>query len=153
MAEGQYVVFKLSGERFCVDITAVSGIAEYQNITNAPNSPEYIKGIINLRGDIVPVVNLKKRFNLPETELTSETRIINISFAGKDVGFLVDAASDVQHILDENIEEVPEILKKKDNEYISGVAKVDGKIVIVLDLTKIFNEEETEKVLQLKNED
>lgn len=152
MAEMQYVVFRLDTERFCVDISNVSGITEYREITGVPNSPSYIKGVINLRGDIIPVVNLKKRFDLPEKKVTSETRIINISFNGKDIGFLVDAASEVLRISEEDIDEAPDIIKSKDGDYISGVAKIDEKIAIVLDLEKIFTEEERKVVIGLKEE-
>lgn len=150
MAEMQYVVFRLGQERFCVDISNVSAIQEYKEITPVPNSPKYIEGVINLRGDIIPVVNLKRRFNITETERSDETRIINISFNGKDIGFLVDEASQVLRIGQENIEPAPEIIKGKDRGYISGIAKIDDRIAIVLDLEHIFNEDERVAVMGLK---
>lgn len=150
MAEMQYVVFKLGNERFCVDISNVSGITEHSEITPVPNSPKYIKGVVNLRGDIIPVVNLKCRFGIEESDLTHETRIINIAFNGKDIGFLVDSASEVLRISTDDIEAAPQIIKGKDGDYISGVAKIDNKIAIVLDLEKIFSDDERVKIMALK---
>jgi purine-binding chemotaxis protein CheW len=150
MAEMQYVVFKLGEERFCVDISNVSGITEYREITGVPNAPVYIEGVVNLRGDIIPVVNLKKRFNITATELSEETRIVNINFSGKDIGFLVDEASQVLRITSDNIDPAPDIIKGKNGEYIAGIAKIDNQIAIVLDLEHIFNEEERELVMGLK---
>ncbi|MCK8061009.1 MULTISPECIES: chemotaxis protein CheW [unclassified Fusibacter] len=152
MAEMQYVVFKLGEERFCVEISNVSGITEYKEITGVPNSPSYIEGVVNLRGDIIPVVNLKKRFVIEETKLSEETRIININFNGKDIGFLVDEASQVLRITDDNIEPAPEIIKGKGGKYISGIAKIDDQIAIVLDLENIFDEEERALVMGMKEE-
>lgn len=151
MAEMQYVVFRLGQERFCVDISNVSAITEFKEITPVPNSPTYIEGIINLRGDIIPVVNLKRRFNIEETKPSDDTRIVNINFNGKDVGFLVDEASQVLRIGSENIEVAPEIIKGKERAYISGIAKIDDRIAIVLDLEQIFNDDERVAVMGLKS--
>lgn len=151
MAEMQYVVFRLGVERFCVDISNVSAITEFKEITPVPNSPKYIEGVINLRGDIIPVVNLKQRFEIQEVERSEETRIININFNGKDIGFLVDEASQVLRIGVEDIEPAPEIIRGKDRAYISGIAKIDNRIAIVLDLEHIFNEEERSAVMGLKS--
>ncbi len=151
MTEMQYVVFRLGNERFCVDISNVSAITEYKEITSVPNSPSYIEGVINLRGDIIPVVNLKKRFNIEEIERSDDTRIVNINFNGKDIGFIVDEASQVLRIGQENIEAAPEIIKGKERAYISGIAKIDDRIAIVLDLAHIFNDEERLAVMGLKS--
>jgi purine-binding chemotaxis protein CheW len=153
MAELQYVVFRLGQERFCVDISNVSAITEYREITKVPNAPRYIEGVVSLRGDIIPVVNLKKRFDIEETELTQETRIVNINFNGKDIGFLVDEASQVLRITDDFIEPAPEIIKGKDREYISGIAKIEDKIAIVLDLEHVFNADERRAVMGLKDQE
>lgn len=150
MAEMQYVVFKLGQERFCVDISNVSGITECREITGVPNSPDFIEGIMNLRGDIIPIVNLKKRFMIPETELTEDARIVNVAIRGKDVGFIVDDASQVIRLNDTDTEPAPEIIKGKDRGYISGIAKIDQKIAIIVDLEKIFDDEEREMVFDLK---
>ncbi len=152
MLEMQYVVFKLSMERFCVDISNVSNITEFDSITSVPNAPDYIAGIINLRGDIIPIIDLKKRFNIIENERTHEARVIVISFSGKDVGFIVDSVSEVLRLPRKDIAETPALLKNLGNGYMTGVAKVNNSIAIVLDLELIFSEEERDMVIALKEE-
>lgn len=149
MSEMQYVVFRLGKEKYCIDISFVAGISEYKEVTSVPDAPYFIDGMINLRGDIIPIVNLKKRFKIAQTEQTDETRIIIVKVSGKDVGFLVDEASQVLRISTEDIEQAPEIIKGKDREYISGVAKISGEIAIVLDLERILNEDEKEVVMAI----
>jgi len=150
MSDNQFVVFKLGNEKYGVDILNVGGISEYLDITKVPDAPWFIEGIINLRGDIIPVVNLEKRFNIPVKEIDSESRIIIIKIQGKDIGFLVDEASQVLRIESEDIEDAPEIIKGKDHDYISGVGKYEGQIIILLDLVKVLNAEEAAQVIQLK---
>lgn len=149
MTENQFVVFKLGDEKYGVDILNVGTISEYLEITRVPDAPNYVEGMINLRGDIIPVINLKKRFNIPVTELSDETRIIIYSIDGVDIGFLVDEASQVLRVDDENIEPTPSILRGSEREYISGVGKYEGQIIILLDLAKILNDAERAEVLKL----
>lgn len=149
MSEMQYVVFRLGKEKYCIDISFVAGISEYKEVTSVPDAPYFIDGMINLRGDIIPIVNLKKRFKIAQTDQTDDTRIIIVKVSGKDVGFLVDEASQVLRISTDDIEQAPEIIKGKDREYISGVAKISGEIAIVLDLERILNEDEKEVVMAI----
>lgn len=142
MTENQFVVFILGDERYGVDILNVSTISEYLDVTKVPDAPNYVEGIINLRGDIIPVINLKKRFNIAETSISEDTRIIIYSIEGVAIGFLVDEASQVLRIEDNQIEPTPAILKGQDREYISGVGKHEGEIIILLDFAKILNETE-----------
>ena len=145
MAENQFVIFKLGNEMYAVDILNVGGISEYRDITNVPNAPYFIEGIINLRGDIIPIVNLKKRFAIPEKEVDSDTRIIINNISGKDIGFIVDEASQVVKIDDDNIENAPDIIKGADREYIHGVGKMGNEIVILLDLEKNYQTKKNKK--------
>lgn len=149
MADNQFVIFKLGNEMYAVDILNVGGISEYRDITKVPNAPYFIEGIINLRGEIIPIVNLKKRFQIPEKEADSDTRIIINNIAGKDMGFIVDEASQVVRIDDDHIEVAPDIIKGAEREYIHGVGKMAEGIVILLDLEKILSEEEKKKVMQM----
>jgi len=144
MAEKQYVVFKLGNERYCADIANVGSITEFDMITKVPNTPPYIEGVINLRGEVIPIVSLKKRFNVSEANESEDARIIIITYDGKNIGFLVDDASQVIRIDDENIEATPAIIAGEDRKYISGVGKVDGAIVVLLDLIKILSDSEME---------
>lgn len=149
MTENQFVGFMLGDEKYGVDILNVSTISEYLEITKIPDAPYYVEGIINLRGDIIPVINLKKRFNIAETEISEETRIIIYTIEGVAIGFLVDEASQVLRVDDEDIEPTPAILRGTDREYISGVGKHEGKIIILLDFAKILSESERAEVTGL----
>lgn len=144
MAEKQYVVFKLGNEKYCADIANVGSITEFDNITKVPNTPSYIEGVINLRGEVIPIVSLKKRFNVAQAGESQDARIIIITYDGKNIGFLVDDASQVIRIDSENIEPTPAIIAGEDRKYISGVGKVDGTIVVLLDLIKILSDSEIE---------
>ncbi|SNS94993.1 purine-binding chemotaxis protein CheW [Anaerovirgula multivorans] len=146
MAEKQYVIFKLSGEEYGVEINHVQEITEYKKATTVPNVPNFIEGIINLRGNITPIISLKKKFNLVESEIKENNRIIIINLKSKQVGFIVDDASQVLTMDEKHIENPPEILTGIDRQYIIGIGKVDEKIIIMLDLEKILTEEEKEEI-------
>jgi purine-binding chemotaxis protein CheW len=149
MTENQFVVFMLGDEKYGVDILNVSTISEYLEITKVPDAPVYVEGIINLRGDIIPVINLKKRFNIAETSISDDTRIIIYSIDGVAIGFLVDEASQVLRIDESQIEPTPAILKGADREYISGVGKHEGKIIILLDFAKILSDDERSDIAKM----
>lgn len=149
MNDNQFVIFKLGQEKYGVDILKVGTISENLEITRVPDEPSYIEGIINLRGDIIPVVNLKKKFNIPLSDFNDETRIIIYSIDGTDIGFIVDEASQVLKIDDEDIEPTPLILKGRDKDYISGIGKYEGEIIILLDFAKILTESEREEVTKI----
>ena len=142
MAEKQYVIFNLGKEKYCAEINNVNSITEFDTITKVPNSPKFIEGVINLRGDVIPVVNLKKRFNIAEDEDVLQKRIIIVNYKDSNVGFLVDDASQVIRIDDENIEPTPAIIAGEDRKYISGVGKLDNGIVVLVDLVLILNDSE-----------
>lgn len=150
MAEKQYVVFELGNEKYCADIANVGSITEFDNITKVPNTPSYIEGVINLRGEVIPIVNLKKRFSVKDTEASQDARIIIITYDGKNIGFLVDDASQVLRIDDKDIEPTPAIIAGEDRKYISGVGKVDGNIVVLLDLIKILSDSELEALEKIE---
>jgi purine-binding chemotaxis protein CheW len=149
MTENQFVVFKLGDEKYGVDILNVSTISEYLEITRVPDAPNYVQGMINLRGDIIPVINLKRRFNIPETDISDETRIIIYTIDGVAIGFLVDEASQVLRVDDKDIEETPAILRGADREYISGVGKYNNQIIILLDFSKILSDAERAEIEKL----
>ncbi len=144
MSDRQYVIFKLGDEKYGVDISNVGGITEFTTITKVPDAPVYIEGIINLRGDIIPIINLKTRFKIVDTAANSDPRIIVYNTKDRDIGFIVDDASQVLRLEDENIEPAPAIISGKDRQFIDGVGKVDGEIIVLLDFEKILSDEETE---------
>ncbi|SKC64036.1 chemotaxis protein CheW [Maledivibacter halophilus] len=146
MSEKQYVIFKLETEEYGVDIMKVKEISEFKESTKVPNAPYFVDGIINLRGEIIPIINLKKRFKISLGNVNSDTRIIVININDKNVGFVVDEASQVLRIKDDEIDVAPEIIAGVERQYITGVGKVGEKIIILLDLEKILTDEEKEKL-------
>lgn len=150
MSERQLVVFKLDKEEYGVEIMQVQEISPYQKPTKVPNAPSFVDGIINLRGEVIPIVNLKKRFNTPETEITELTRLIVVNNGSRRTGFVVDDASEVITIPDEDIEDAPPMIAGADRRYIKGVGKIGNRILIVLDLLKLFTEEEEGQLENMK---
>lgn len=146
MSEKQYVIFKLGTEEYGVDIMKVKEISEFKESTKVPNAPYFVDGIINLRGEIIPIINLKKRFKISLGDINSDTRIIVININDKNVGFVVDEASQVLRIKDDEIDVAPEIIAGVERQYITGVGKVGEKIIILLDLEKILTDDEKEKL-------
>ncbi|WP_129596505.1 chemotaxis protein CheW [Anaerophilus nitritogenes] len=149
MAECQYVIFKLEGESYGVDIMNVKEITEYKQTVKVPNTPNFVDGIINLRGEIIPIINLKKRFHLEDIGIHSDTRVIVIHLKEKQVGFVVDEASQVLRITEENIEPAPDMIVGVDKKYITGVGKLEDKIVLLLDLEYVLTDEEKEKIQEI----
>lgn len=144
MSEMQLVIFSLGKEEYGVDIMQVKEIVTYKEPVKVPNTPQFVEGIINLRGEIIPIVNLKKRFTIPGEDIADQTRVIVMSIDSKKVGFIVDDASEVITINNENIEPAPEIVAGIDRRYITGIGKVEERILIILDLDKLFSEKEQE---------
>lgn len=142
MAEHQLVVFKLNQEEYGVEIMQVQEISPYQKPTKVPNAPTFVDGIINLRGEVIPIVNLKCRFKIAETEISEQTRLIVINNGSKRIGFIVDDASEVVTMEEENIEDVPPMIAGEDRRYIKGIGKIGNRILIILDLHKLFTGEE-----------
>lgn len=147
MSEKQFVIFRLGEEEYGISILTVKEITEYKKTTKVPNTPDFINGIINLRGSIIPVIDLKKRFGLECEEINSSNRVIIANVDEKQVGFIVDEASQVISLDNKDIEKPPEIVSGIDRKYVIGVGKLsDEKIIILLDLAKLFSDED-EKVL------
>jgi len=137
--EIQVVVFKLGQEEYAVSILQVQEIKRMTDITRVPHAPEYIKGVMNLRGSVLPVLDLKKRLNIAGGELTDNTRIIIIKLGEITAGMIVDAVSEVMTIGTQSIEP-PQIVVRGSTgaDYLSGVAKVGGRLLIILDLWAII---------------
>jgi len=140
--EKQLVVFQLANEYYGVDIFSVASIIEKQAIIAVPRSPEYVEGVTNLRGMVLPVIDLRKRFGLPENEETKETRIIVVELDDLTVGMTVDAVSQVLRIDDEEIEPPSPIVTTIDSAFIVGIAKTEERLIIALDLQKVLASEE-----------
>jgi len=148
MADKQYIIFKLNDEKFAANINHIASITEYASITSLPNGPAYVDGLLNLRGDIIPVVNLKKRFKMAEQQMNQKRILI----ARKDhfqIGFLVDDASQSMTVSAENILPPPKIAIKRENQYISEVCVHQGELIIVIDLDKVLSDDEIDEITGL----
>lgn len=147
--EKQLVIFELGSEIFGIDIASVEGINKMLDITKVPQAPSYVEGITNLRGSILPVIDLQKRFGLEIQERNNETRIVVANVAGVKIGMIVTAVSEVLTIDDSVIEPPPPMVSNINSEFIVGVAKIDKRLVILLDLAKVLSKEEQVKVTDL----
>ena len=134
----QLVSFKLGREEFGVDILKVQEINRMLKITQVPNSPDFVEGVVNLRGRIIPVIDLRKRLSFSEKEHDSKTRIIVVDIVGNTVGFIVDEVNEVLRISKGIIEAPPELVSKIDSDFITSVAKLEDRIIILLDLNRLL---------------
>jgi purine-binding chemotaxis protein CheW len=139
--EEQLVAFCLANEIYGVDISLIHEIIRLRDITEIPRTSPDIEGVINLRGKIVPILDLRKRLGLPAVERTGATRIIVVEIADCTVGVVVDAVTGVLRMPDANIEPPSELVSDLDADYIRGVGKADEKLVILLDMPKVLRVE------------
>ena len=130
------VTFTLGREEYGVEINSVQEIIRATEITNVPGAPAHVRGVINLRGKIIPVVGLRKRFGLPEVEASDEQRIVVVELGEKRLGMLVDSVSQVIKLSSSTIEDMPEEATTVDENYIRGVGKLDNRLIIILDLNQ-----------------
>jgi purine-binding chemotaxis protein CheW len=144
--EQQIVVFELANEHYGLDISAVEGIIKMQSITKMPQAPHFVEGITNLRGVVVPVMDLRRRFGLPVTEWTKETRIVVVYMNGLKVGMIVDGVSQVLRIQDDQIEPPPPMVTHSNSALNKGIAKIDDRLVILLDLSKVISLDEKQEL-------
>jgi purine-binding chemotaxis protein CheW len=145
----QFVEFKLGEETYGVDILQVKTIERMMPITRVPKAPQFVEGVINLRGDIVPVIDLKKRFDLPKREETDNTRIIIVNVEDITVGMIVDSATEVIQLPQNAIEMAPSIVAGIDADFLQGVGKIGDKLLIILDLLKILKPDEIEQLAEM----
>ncbi len=149
MAEQKYVVFRLGEEYYGVDIMKVKEVTEVIEMTPVSNAPDFVEGIINLRGDITPIINLKKRFSKPENISKREHRILIVNLDDKQVGFMVDDASQVIAMEDGQVQKTPILIGSENKRYIEGVGNVGGKMVLIVDLIKVLDEDERKELIEL----
>lgn len=137
----QLVTFKLGDEEFGVDILKVQEINRMMDITKIPNAPQFIEGVINLRGKIIPIVDLRKKLGFDNIKGVSEktTRIIVVELDGLVLGFIVDSVSEVLRVPENTIEPPPSIVGGVESDYIEGVGKLENRLLILLELKKLFS--------------
>ncbi len=134
----QFLTFALGQEEYGVEILKIQEIKGFSTITPLPNAPTFIKGVLNLRGTIVPIVDLRKKFSLPEVGYTKFTVIVVVQIQGKIMGFIVDAVSDVLNVARADIQPTPDLYGQVDTSFINGLAKTGEKLVILLDIEKVL---------------
>jgi purine-binding chemotaxis protein CheW len=135
----QVVSFKLGSEEYGVDIAQVQEINRMVAVTHVPRAPQFMEGVINLRGQLIPIIDLRSRFGMPRAEHTKSTRIVVTEIAAKRVGMVVDSVSEVLRLPAGQIEDAPEMITGVDTEYIRGVGKIEDRLIILLDLAKIIS--------------
>lgn len=141
----KYLTFHLAGEFYAIEIKYVTEIVGIQDITEVPDLPNYIKGVINLRGKVIPVINVRLRFLLEEREYDSRTCIIIIHLGTTVVGLIVDEVSEVINIPEEHIDEPPKTMKGTKSRFIKGFGKVSTFVKMILDIEKFLNEDDAEE--------
>jgi purine-binding chemotaxis protein CheW len=135
----QLVTFSIGGEEFGVEILKVQEIIRTMEITKVPNAPHFVEGVINLRGKVIPIIDLRRRFSLESRKHDKNTRIIVIEINNTIVGFVVDSVSEVLRIPSDTVEPPPPVVAGIESEYISGVGKLEHKLLILLDLDKLLS--------------
>ena len=136
--ELQIVGFRIGSETFGLPISLVHEIVRPPEITNVPHAPEYVEGVMNLRGRIVPVIDLRRRFGGSPGEPTRKTRVLVVDVDSRAVGLMVDSASEVLRISDAQIEPPPNVFSDEGINYVTGVAKYEGRLIILVDLKRVL---------------
>ncbi len=144
--DNKVIVFQLEDEEYAIPVDSVGSIERVLPITRVPRTAPYVKGVINLRGVVTPVIDLKQKLKNKPTTFDDETRIIIVNVKEVTVGLIVDSANDVIDIKRDKIEPSPETIGKEVKEFIEGVVKMDNRLFILLDLEKVLFEEEREEV-------
>ncbi|MFW0883586.1 chemotaxis protein CheW [Candidatus Acidulodesulfobacterium sp. H_13] len=134
----QLVTFKLGNEEFALDILKVQEINRIVEITKVPKAPDFVEGVINLRGRVIPIVDIRKKFHLSIKEATKDARVIVVNIMNKTIGLIVDSVSEVLRINSSTIQPPPPLIAGLDSDYIKGVGKLDERLIILLDIDKIF---------------
>ncbi|HHV98099.1 MAG TPA: purine-binding chemotaxis protein CheW [Clostridiaceae bacterium] len=142
MNEMQAIIFRLNDQICGADTSQVKEIKKYTKVSKIPDVPEFIEGAINLRGQVVPIVNLNSRFGLGKSEVTSKTKILITAIKEQLVGFTVNDVLEIAKFTDEDIEDVPDVLRNKTNYYLKSIGKKGDELVTIIDLSKILNNKE-----------
>lgn len=147
----QLVSFKIANEEFGVDILNVQEINKMTQITKVPNAPEFVEGVINLRGRVIPIIDLRTRLKLEKKAHDKDTRIIVVEIDGKTVGFIVDAVKEVLRIPTSIIEPPPQLATGIDSDFIRAVGKLEDRLLILIDLEKVLTEQDKEQLKNVEN--
>lgn len=144
--EGKYLTFTLAGEEYGIGILKIKEIIGMMPITTVPQTPNFVKGVINLRGKVIPVMDLRLRFGIESIEYNERTCIIVVEIVGElstvQIGIVVDSVSEVLNVKNSEVEDTPTFGTKLDTDYILGMAKMEGGVKILLDIDKVLNADE-----------
>jgi len=142
----RYFTFKIGDEEYGIEIMYVIEVIGIQKITEVPDMPIFVKGVINLRGQVIPVMNVRSRFGMEEHEYDERTCIVVVTIKDSAIGLVVDMVSDVIDIPEANVDPPPKISRKPGNRFIKGLGKIDNQVKILLDVQKLLYDEELEQV-------
>mgnify|MGYP002153468392 CR=1 FL=1 len=148
--EQQLVVFDLSGEAYGISIESVREIIRLQEIIQVPRTPSFVEGVINLRGKVIPVVELRKRFGLEAKERDQDNRIVNVDIGGHEIGMVVDAVTEVLRISSNLVEPPSAVITTADSGYLRGIAKLDDRLIILLDLEQVLSTDEKAEIGEIE---
>ena len=140
--EQQLVVFELANEFYGINIAMVESIIKMQAITQLPQTPTYVLGVTNLRGSVLPVIDLRTRFILDAKEDTRQTRIMIVTMGNIKAGIVVDAVSEVLRVSDESIEPLPPMINSVDSAFLKGIVRLENRLIILLELSRVLNLDE-----------
>lgn len=144
---GKVIVFQLQNEEYALSVDKVGAIEKMQTITRVPHASKFVKGVINLRGVVTPIIDLRLRFGMEEIAVSESTRIIIVTLPDMEVGLIVDAANDIIDIPEEMIEQPPTAIGSIDIDYIDGVTKFGNRLIVLLNLQKVLKMEANESLL------
>jgi purine-binding chemotaxis protein CheW len=146
--EHQLVVFELANEFYGIDIAVVESIIKMQEITQLPQTPAYLKGVTNLRGTVLPVIDLRNRFGMETQNDTKQTRVIIVTMGDVKVGLMVDGVSEVLRISDESIEPLPPMVNSVNSDFLKGIVRLEDRLIILLEVEKVLALEEQQALAQ-----
>lgn len=148
-AEKQLVVFSLGAESYGVPIGAVREIIKTQEITHVPGAPDFVEGVVNLRGKVIPVVDLRKRLGIAAIGRNGDNRIVVVDGGGEDIGMIVDTVTEVMRVPAASVEPLAAIVSSADTDYALGIAKLENRLIILLDLGRALSEAEKTSCAEL----
>lgn len=147
--EQQLVVFELANEFYGINIALVESIIKMQAITQLPQTPSYVRGVTNLRGSVLPVIDLRTRFALEAKEDMRQTRIIIVTMGNVKVGVVVDGVSEVLRVSEESLEPLPPMVNSVDSAFLKGIVRLEDRLIILLELSKVLNLDEQKSLVAL----
>tara|TARA_B100000700_G_scaffold294374_1_gene356293 strand:- start:5904 stop:6407 length:504 start_codon:yes stop_codon:yes gene_type:complete len=145
----QWVTFQLEQETYGINVMQVQEVLRYSEIAPVPGAPDYVLGIINLRGNVVTVIDTRLRFGLPENEITDNTRIVIIESDKQVIGILVDSVAEVVYLKKSEIDSAPNVGTEESARFIQGVSNREGELLILVDLDKMLTDEEWDEISRL----